>query len=255
MRFGACVGMEFDRIKYVKEYGYDYVESCFHALTDATDEEYKTLCDELEKNEISCEVVNCFLPGRLPLCVEKVDYDALREYIEKGFSRGKPIGLKKVVFGSGGARKVPDNYSFEKAVNQIVYFLREVLAPICEKYQVTVVIEPLQLCDSNIINTVKEGAAFAALAECEYIKGLSDIFHMEQMHDEIDNIKLLNGCIKHAHIAEPVNRVYPASKDEFDYKHYLDVLEEAGCDTCSIEAETPDFAKDSKIAIDLLRSL
>lgn len=255
MRFGACVGMEFDRIKYVKEYGFDYVESCFHALTDATQEEYQALCDEIKKYDISCEVVNCFLPGRLPLCGDNVDYDALKEYIEKGFSRGKPIGLKKVVFGSGGARKIPDNYSFEKSVNQLLYFLKEVLAPICEKYQVTVVIEPLQLCDSNIINTVKEGATLAALANCKYIKGLSDLFHMEVMHDKVDNIKLLKGSIKHAHIAEPKKRVYPLSKDEYDYKAYLDVLEEAGCDTCSIEANTDDYVNDAKIAIDMLRSL
>lgn len=255
MRFGACVGMEFDRIKYVKEYGYDYVESCFHALTNATEEEYQTLCKEIEKYDIDCEVVNCFLPGELPICGDSVDYDALKAYIEKGFQRGKKIGLKKVVFGSGGARKVPDGYDFEKAVRQIIYFLKEVLAPICEKYEVTVVIEPLQLCDSNIINTVKEGVMFAATAQCQYVQGLSDIFHMEVMHDKVDNIKLLKDCIKHAHIAEPKNRVYPLSKDEYDYKHYLDVLEEAGCDTCSIEADTLDFANDAKIAIDMLRSL
>lgn len=255
MRFGACVGMEFDRIKYVKEYGYDYVESCFHALTDATDEEYQTLCDELKKHDISCEVVNCFLPGRLPVCADEVDYDALKEYIEKGFKRGQAIGVKKVVFGSGAARKVPENVGFEKAVRKFVYFLREILAPLTEKYKITVVIEPLHLPDCNFINTVKEGAAFAALSECEYIKGLTDLFHMVQMSDKIDNIKLLEGSIKHAHIAEPVHRVYPLSKDEFDYKHYLTVLEEAGCDTCSIEADTDDFKKEGKIAIEMLRSL
>ena len=255
MRFGACVGMEFERIKYVKEYGYDYVESCFHALTNATEEEYQTLCSEIEKYQIPCEVVNCFLPGELPLCGDNVDYKALSEYIERGFQRGQKIGLKKVVFGSGGARKVPDGYDFEKAMRQLALFLRETLTPLVEKYKVTVVIEPLQLCDSNVINTVKEGAMLASMAESEYIQGLSDLFHMEVMHDKIDNIKLLKGCIKHAHIAEPKNRVYPLSKDEYDYKHYLEVLEYAGCDTCSIEANTDDFVNDAKIAIDMLRSL
>lgn len=255
MKFGACVGMEFDRIKYVKEYGYDYVESCFHALTNATDEEYEQLCSEIERYSIPCSVVNCFIPSEMALCGKNVDYDALTKYIEKGFQRGKKIGLEKVVFGSGGARNVPDGFSFAESTRQLVYFLKEVVAPLAEQYKVTVVVEPLRSVDSNIIHTVKEGAMLSAMANSEYVKGLSDLYHMVVMNDDINNIKLLKGCIKHAHIAEPKNRVYPLSNDEFDYKSYLDVLAEAGCETCSIEANTDDFISDAKNSIKLLRSL
>lgn len=255
MKYGVCIGMDFQNIKIAKECGFDYVESCFHAVTNASEEEYQTLVAEVKKNDILCEAVNCFIPGFMPVCGDNVDYEALKAYIERGMSRAKPIGVKAVVFGSGDARKIPDGCKASKAFVQLAYFLKEIVAPIAEKYEITVVVEPLFRGDSNVIHTLFESVMLASLAESEYVKGLADLYHFVQNRDFMDDFKLLKGEIFHAHIAEPKNRVYPGSKNEYDYKSYIDALEEAGCERMSIEANTKDFANEAKIAIDLLRSL
>ena len=51
---------------------------------------------------------------------ENVDYAGITAYLDKGFERAKALGVKKVVFGSGGARSFPEGYSFEKGDGQTI---------------------------------------------------------------------------------------------------------------------------------------
>ncbi|MBR4766347.1 MAG: sugar phosphate isomerase/epimerase, partial [Clostridia bacterium] len=196
--------------------------------------------------------VNCFLPGSLKVTGPQLDYDALREYIEKGISRGKPLGLEKVVFGSSGARNVPDGWSYEEAYRQIVYFLKEIAAPIAEKYGVIITIEPLRKTDSNIVNSAPEGAALASQADSDSIKCLVDFYHMFEAGDDCETVRKLTGAIKHAHIAEPVSRHYPRKDDGADYKSFIVSLESAGCETCSVEASTDNFERDCAPAFEAI---
>ena len=252
MKFGMCViGNEPEKIKLAADTGYDYIEGRFEFFCKSSDEELDSYCRCLEENNIKAEAANCFIPGSMKLTGENVDYDELKAYIERGMSRGVKAGLKTVVFGSGVARSVPEGFPFEKAVRQLVFFLKEIVAPIAEKYDITVVIEPLK--DTNIINTVKEGCAFAAMAESDYIKGLSDSYHMCGVGDSFDNIRDVKGFIGHAHVAEPKNRVFPFENDGADYKTYFENLIYAGCPRCSVEAGTKDFEKDAPEAYSVIK--
>ncbi|MBQ6625053.1 MAG: TIM barrel protein [Clostridia bacterium] len=255
MKFGVCIGEDLSRIQPAKQMGFDYIESCFPFVATSSDEVFENFCNVLESNDIKCEAVNLFMPGSLPIVGDEIDYDAINEYLEKGFSRGAKIGLKSIVFGSGGSRGIKNGYNFSKACQQISYFLKEIVAPYCEKYKITVAIEPLNYDDCNILNTVKECVQMSSTADCEYIKGLVDLFHFCKMNEGIHLLNDLKGCIYHAHIAEPVKRIYPMDKNAYDYKKFIDILEEIGCERCSIEADTFEFEKEGKLAIDMLRSL
>lgn len=252
MKFGACIGFNPEQIKLAAEFGFDYLEAGFAFFAKESDEKIEAYCKCLNENGIKCEASNCFIPGELKVVGETVDYDALKAHIEKGMSRGVKAGLETVVFGSGGARSIPDGFPYYKAAKQIAYFLKEIVAPIAEKYGITVVVEPL--CDCNIINTVKEGVIFAAMAESDNVKGLGDSFHMYTFGDKFDNIRDVKGFLGHAHIAEPTQRVYPYENDGADYKSFLSALEFAGCPRCSIEARCDDFAKEGPVALKILKS-
>ena len=250
MRFGFCVGGDVERVKIAAAIGADYVETGFEVLAKEDGAEYDAFCAALEKASIRCESANCFIPGSMKLTGENVDCDALRRYVERGMSRGAAIGLKTVVFGSGGARSVPEEFPFDKAFRQLASFLREIAGPIAETYGITVVVEPL--CDCNIISTAKEGVMLAAAADRPNVRGLVDLYHMVKMSDAIGNIRHLKGLIGHAHIAEPSKRVYPADPAEYDYQAFIDALEFAGCPRCSVEAGSSDFAKDAPAALRVL---
>lgn len=251
MKFGACMGFNPEEIKLASDFGFDYLEAGFAFFAKSADEEIEAYCKCLAENNIKCEASNCFIPGELKVVGDTVDYDALKAYIEKGMSNGVKAGLKTVVFGSGGARSIPEGFPYSKAAAQIAYFLKNIVAPLAEKYDITVVVEPLSDC--NIVNTVKEGCIFAAQAESDNVKGLGDSYHMYTFGDKFDNIKDVKGFLGHAHVAEPTKRVYPYEDDGADYKSFLEALEFAGCPRCSIEARCDCFAKEGSVALKILK--
>ncbi len=265
MLFGVCRGdKDLDTLRFIKEIGFDYVECNFGELSRMDDEKFEEYKSNLMAVGIPCRAANCFIPGDFRVSSNELDEKAAWDYVEKGMSRGAQIGLKTVVFGSGGARSLPENQPYHKGFLRIGYFLKNIVKPLAEKYNITLAIEPLRLVECNIINTVKEGAMLSALGESENIGVLGDIYHMAAGNDSFSNIKDLKGSFKHAHISCPYkdeankgnwNRCYPKDIGEFDYKGFIDALNEVGCQSCSIEAGTNDFKEESKKAIAVLREL
>lgn len=261
MRYGVCIGLDnSEKIKIAAESGFDYIECGFGTLAKCSDEEFELYKKVLNENNIKVEAANGFLPGELKVCGEKVDSAALYSYIEKGMQRGAQLGLKTVVFGSGGARCLPDGWSYSNGFLQIAQFLRDIAGPVAEKYGVRIVMEPLRKKECNIINTVKEGVMLAACSGRENVGGLADLYHMVEQGDTNEDIKELKGSLWHAHISNPVkransNRIYPMGENEFDYKSFIEALEYAGCKRCSIEAASFDFEKEAPVSAQVLKNL
>lgn len=254
MKLGVCVGDNSENVKIAAEHGFDYVESCFSLLAEADREKFDGFKAALKESGITCEAVNCFLPGRLKTTGPDVDEAALAEYIEKGMIRGEELGVKTVVFGSSGSRTVPEGFDYAEAGRQLVKILREIIAPIAKKHGITVVLEPLSKVDTNIINTVKEGAAYAAMADSENVKLLGDLYHMCNVGDTEKDVLTVGSLLRHAHIAQHEGRRYPTDAAKQDYAPFLRALEQVGCPRCSIEAGCDDFYTDSKAALAVLKA-
>ena len=247
MRYGMCMGIDSPQnIKIAKDAGFDYMESGFSYLSQAEDEIVARFADALASADIRCEAANCFLPS--DLAVIGNDYYSARftDFIEKGMERGKKLGLEVVAFGSGAARRIPEGISYAEGFRQLGDFLGNVVSPIAEKYGITMVIEPLRKNETNIINTVKEGAMLAVLSGKDNVAGLADLYHMVGVGDTNDDIRQLKGSVKHAHFSNPsshagLKRGFPKSFEEFDYRSFIDALESIGCERCSVEARCTDY--------------
>ncbi|MBR5232699.1 MAG: sugar phosphate isomerase/epimerase [Clostridia bacterium] len=256
MKIGVCGGT--DRIAATADAGFDYIEGNFTSITRWTDEEYFNFNNELKKYSLPCEAANCFLPGDMKIVGDSVDYKALEEYLLKGFARAKETGIKMVVMGSGGARSVPDGFSFQKAVNQIVFFVSQYAAPIAADNGIDFVFEPLCKPESNIINTIKDGAMLASVINMPNVGTLGDLYHMHVEGDTYKDVRDLKGIFRHAHISYPVpcndmKRVFMKSPDEYDYKGFFEALKFAGCERVSIEAATKDFNSDVYPAAEIMK--
>lgn len=249
MKFGVCIGEDYKKIAIAKKLGYDYVESSFGLLTDTDETKYDSFQQNLIEYDIPCISVNCFLPGSLKVTGPEVDIEALKNYVERGMRRGALLGVKKVVFGSSGARNIPQDFPFAEGIRQIFTFLTDIVSPIAAKYGITVVMEPLSPKDTNVIRTLREGAEIVAAVNLPNILLLGDLYHMFNVNDAEDDVRMMKGILKHAHIAEPQKRIYPAPGDAYDYLAFIDALEYSGCDTCSVEARTDDFETDAAAAI------
>ena len=253
MKIGVCGGL--DRIAIVSECGYDYLETNFKDLARSSDEDFQKFLDELKKSRITCEAANCFLPGELKVVGENVDYETLKEYLEVGFRRAAEVGIKVVVFGSGGARNIPDGYSYKDAITDIIRFMKEYAAPMAAEYDIDLVFEPLRKKETNIINTIKEGGMLASAINLPNVGTLGDLFHMFAEGDAYEDVVNLKGIFRHAHISYPATadkRVFMKESDDFDYKGFFDALKYVGCERVSIEAGTDDFAADAREAIKVM---
>ena len=255
MKFGACVGTDEEKIRVSKEIGFDYVETNLTEISAMSEEEFEAFLQVLKKTEIPCEASNCFIPGEHKLVGEAVDYKSISAYVAKALARASRIGIHSAVFGSGGARRVPEGVSKEDAHKQIVYFLKEIVSPEAAKYGINIAIEPLNKKECNCLNSVLEGVAIAKATGCDNIKTLADLYHVFLENDPLDKIAALKGEIIHAHIANPVGRCYPAPGDGFDYAPFINALKAAGCDRCSVEAGTKDFTNEAPKVLAVLKAL
>ena len=249
MKFGVCIGEDHKKIAIAKKLGFDYVESSFGLLTETDETRYNAFMQALKENDIPCISVNCFLPGSLKVTGPDVDMEALKNYVERGMQRGAFLGVKKVVFGSAGARNIPADFPFAEGIRQIITFLTDIVSPVAEKYGITVVMEPLSPKDTNVIRTLREGAEIVAAVNLPNVLLLGDLYHMYNVNEAEDDVRIMKGILKHAHIAEPKNRVYPAPGDAYDYLAFIEALEYAGCESCSVEARTENFEADAAKAI------
>lgn len=240
MKLGLCTSVE--NIALAAELGYDYIECALNSLAAASEEEYQQLQTIVRTASIPVTKCNCLLPASVPVCGPHASEQQQREYLEKAFSRAQSLGIKLAVFGSGGARKVPEGWSHVKAWEQIISFLH-LLGEYGEKYDITIVIEPLRRKECNILNLVSEGTAMAAAVKHPRIAVLGDTFHMLSCHEPWDALTYAGEKLQHIHVSHALpdlsGRIYPAPGDGEDYAPLFDTLKamhyqgdmsvEAGC--------------------------
>lgn len=250
MKLGVCTGPE--NIEAAAKAGFDYIEWGMARIAGLSEEEFQAVLAKKPSFPIPILKCNGFLPGDVKVTGPDASEQVQREYLERAMSRGHALGVKTVVFGSGGARRVPEGWDFAEAWRQIVAFLK-LTAEYCDKYDIDIAIEPLRRQECNIINLVSEGVAAAAMANHPRIGGLGDTFHMLSCHEPWEAFAHAGKTLKHVHISQALPdlsaRIYPAPDDGQDYAAIAKVLKEMGYEGgVSVEAHCGDFAKEAPAA-------
>ncbi len=169
---------------------------------------------------------NVLLPAALKCSGPDIDYARLDLYAQTVFRRCKEIGMTLIVFGSAGARMVPAGFPLAQGFEQYVDVLRQ-FGPLAEENGVTIVVEPLNRGECNLVNTVLEGAEAVRRADQRSVKLLVDIFHMLRNGESPDDIVKVGPLIRHAHVAENKDRAAPGVNGE-NFRPFLRALRRAG---------------------------
>jgi len=250
-QIGVCVDP--DRFEAAQAAGFDYVETNASKVAALTDEEFQKLAAQVARLRIPLAASMSFIPGAIKLTGPDVDPAKQLTYVTGVLSRLKQLGVKVVVLGSGGARRVPDGFSKEEAFAQLVDFGRRI-APVARDNGITIVVEPLRKQETNIINTAREGLALVKAVDRPEIRLLVDYYHLAEEGEDADIIAEAGPLLAHAHIANPKGRVFPLSADESAYEGFFSNLCKIGYKgRLSVEASTTDFAAQAPQAIALLR--
>jgi sugar phosphate isomerase/epimerase len=177
----------------------------------------------------------------------------MKRYTRQALERAQSIGAKIAVFGSGGARQVPDDFPREQAVEQIVTFLN-VAADAADQTDLVIAIEPLNRKESNIINSVAEGVEFARQVNRDKIRVLADFYHMDEEAEPLDHIVDYKDWLAHIHVADTGRRA--PGLGQYPYQEFTVALREAGYNgLVSIECRWDDFAAEAPPAVQFLRDV
>ena len=253
MKLGICAALE--KAADVKAAGADFLEVTIQTLTQPTvsDADWKGV--EVAR---SCPLPilsgNVLLPGTLRVSGPDVDHAVQRSYLDRLMSRAGKCGLKTIVFGSGAARKIPEGFSVDIAWKQIIAFSK-LAAAAAQAAGITLVAEPLNKSETNVLNSVGESAKLVKEVAHPAFQLLVDSYHFWVEKDSLEDLKRLMPLIKHVHVADEVGRVFPGESGVADYRPFFAVIKAGGYDgPVSIEALGGEVSVVGKRSLDYLRT-
>jgi sugar phosphate isomerase/epimerase len=251
VKVGWCTPLR--NLEAAKAAGFDYVEPAVTQIAALSDEEFEQELAHIKTVGIPTPAANGFLPGTLKVTGPVIDQDAQIAYVRKAFERLARMGVQVVVFGSGGARRVPDDFSHDEAFKQLVDFGKRI-APEARAHGITVAVEPLRKEECNIINSAGEGLQLVNAIDDPNFQLMIDFYHLSSEHEDPGIVLRANAHIRHLHMANPQGRVFPLKWTEYDYAPFFANLRKIHYDKrISVEASTKDVAADGPQAIALLR--
>jgi sugar phosphate isomerase/epimerase len=254
MKYGICGTVE--KAGFFTDCGLDFIEYAVPDLlkpSDGEDAFHKSL-EKAIAAKLPFPVLNCFVPADLKITGNEVNKKALEIYVESVCKRAKEAGVEIIVFGSGIARKVPDNFPKAKATNQLICFCR-MSAPIAQGYKITIAVEPLNSKECNILNTIRECASLVKTVNHPSIRLLIDGYHLLMENDCYEDIVINKKLIAHTHIATAPNRLPPAA-EECNLQQFFKALKNASYNGCiSIEGKISENKNEIIKAIEFMRQL
>jgi hypothetical protein len=197
---------------------------------------------------------NVFVPAQVKLVGPAVDFGLVKVYVQRALQRASELHAETVVFGSGGARALPEGFNRAVAWGQLVRFL-ELCSNEAAKHKLVIAIEPLNKAETNIINTYLEGVQLAMDVGRDEVRVLADIYHFMMDNEPIDDISHEPTWLAHVHLAD-TGRRFPGS-GMYPLEQLFTILKDIEYPgKVSVECNWgPDFAEESARALRFLRPL
>jgi sugar phosphate isomerase/epimerase len=235
--------------------GYSFVEENVKGflMPLEPEESFTKKLDALKESKLPVEACNSFIPGNLKCTGPSPMHEEILKFADTAFRRAHEAGLKTIVFGSGGARAIPEGFSRDEARAQFISLCRQ-LAPIAGKYDIVISLEPLNSQECNFINSVAEGGEIVKEVKHDSFLLLADIYHMLKENEPASNITKYGHLLYHTHIAEKTGRTAPGVNNE-DFTAYFRALKEIKYKgRMAIECNWKNLNEEAAPALKVMRS-
>lgn len=254
MKYGNCVDIiaaSAETLAALKADGYDFIEGALMKIAAATDEEFEAAVERVNQSGLKVEICNGMFPREVRLTAG-INEDQVRDYVKHAFTRASVLGVKKIVLGSDKSRQLPDGYDEEKAYQEFSELVKNVIAPLCDEFDITVMIEPLRR-PCNFINTLADGMRVVYHANHPKVQLLADTIHMMTSGEDPKYVHEILPYIKHVHVSD-WNRVLPEYTYSTELSAVLREIKASGYDiTMSFEAAAPSDEFGLKRALLILK--
>jgi len=259
MRLGCCAGLE--QAETVRNSGYDFIEVNVQSVLqgEVSDSQWWRHTPDPDTLAVPVEAANSLVPGSLPIVGPHRDLAALQHYMDRVAERARRMGMWRLVFGSGGARKRPEGVSEAEARSHLLEFVK-LAGDACGERDIVLVIEHLNRGETNTINDLQTALELCDEVDHPAVSVLVDSYHygLEQESDE--DLLNLGDRLMHAHVAEPVDRLPPGAHGEsekaFDFVHFFHLMRKISYDQrVAVEAKWPgELAELAPAAAEVLRA-
>lgn len=228
MQLGICTSVE--KSASVKAAGWEYVEEGVQSRLQPSvpDADWRGV-EIVKAGVLPVPAANVLVPPTLKIVGPDADLSRLEAHMRTVLRRAELVGMRTLVFGSGGARNVPEGFDRARAKDQIVAFAL-MSAKIAANHGVTLVVEPLNRGECNIINSVAEAMEYVRAVNHPNLQCLVDSYHFWLEEEPLENLRAAMPWIKHVHLADKVGRVAPGLSGQSDYKPFFRVLKEGKYD-------------------------
>ncbi|MEG2208988.1 MAG: sugar phosphate isomerase/epimerase family protein [Clostridia bacterium] len=257
MKFGYCANMlstetnaiGYEWIPMLKRIGFDYVELPLAQMMTFGEKAFQThVVAELNACGLPCLCCNNFFPASYRLTGDEADHESALAYANAALSRAASLGVRNVVFGSSGARNMPYGYAKERALDQLAELLRS-LGDIAQNYGITLVLEPLNPSESNLLNWLSECRALARKVAHPAVELLVDSFHLRLSGEPLFHVLDAGEHLRHIHLARTLGRGLPCIGDGEPWDEWFSLLRQGGYEgAISIEAYAPAMEREKQIA-------
>jgi len=238
MRFGYCLNANFLQgdeasqklFNAVADAGFDYVELPLFSLSTMSANELS----QLKKAAVPCRACNLFFPPYLSIVGPGMDIAGVRAYLEKMLPLVADLGVETLVFGNGGARKIPEDASHE-SIWANLRTLVEIMDEYAAKTGVIISVEPLNTMETNILNSYGEAATLTK--GLQNVATMVDSYHAAMENQNFDDVFATPEKLKHLHTAYPVGRLVPSPEDDMSkYTEFVKMVKQVGYnDKISVE--------------------
>lgn len=209
MKIGVCGGAHDAAV--IKKYGYDFIEENFSSIAKLSDAQFETTLEAYSDIGLPVYSTNGFFPSGFVIYGAAA---AALEYAKRGLYRAARLGVKVVVIGSGGQRRVLDGMDKNECEAEFARLVGGI-ADEAAKYGISVSVEPLKYAETNLINTVSDGVRIAKMTGRANVGTMVDFHHFSQNGEDGDEIIRAGRALIHAHIARPNDdRLIPTGDED-----------------------------------------
>jgi len=194
------------------------------------------------------------VPGDLALSDPAFPREDITRYLRQTLDCVAQVALPaaRVVFGSGAARNIADGVDRSAGEARFAEIVGEAVA-LGRARGLTIVLEPLNKRETNLLNTIEECVAFTAAHDLGDVPIVADFYHMSLEGEPLEVLHRYAGRIGHAHIADS-DRL-PPGDGTWPVAEFVRTLRDIGYPgSLSMECHWTDVESDVRRALNLLRT-
>lgn len=253
MRLGICGAPQ--QLETAFRLGYNYFETSAAAVAALPEEEFRAfvrLNDQLRQklNFEGCRVCNGLFPAGMMLVGSEACPEKIAAYLENLFGRLQLLGIQTVIFGSGAARRCPEGFPKDQALQQLKQ-TAQLVGDWAFKIDCLATMEHLNRQETNLLTSFAETLAFVREIQHPQLAMMVDFYHLEQEKEPLSSVYAPVG---HCHIAGAGRKAVTAQD--------LPALKEIGAllakvsygGRISMEAVVTDFEPQAKEALPVLQT-